>query len=142
MAFGLIECRRGGRIEIIATDEIDGEIPFKYYIGTRKRRFFRILEEGFRPSKIPGKLDYDRWYEVFESDDFTIEIYCTTEPEAITNTMPIESAKKLMLNTDAENELVFIRAIDPHTLEYVSARSMEDAEYGNYIGMIHRISLE
>ena len=47
-----------------------------------------------------------------------------------------------MLNTDAENELVFIRAIDPHTLEYVSARSMEDAEYGNYIGMIHRISLE
>lgn len=142
VAFGLIECRKGGRIEIIATDEVGGEIPFKYYIGTRKRHFFRILEDSYQPSKIPGKLDYDRWYEVFESDDFTIEIYCSTKPEAVTNTMPIENAKKLMLSTDAENELVFIRAIDPHTLEYVSARSLEDVEYGNYIGMVHRVSLE
>ncbi len=142
VAFGLIECRRGGRIEIIATDEAGGEIPFKYYIGTRKRRFFRILDEGGLPSKIPGRLDYDRWYEVFESDDYTMEIYCSTKPEAVTNTMPIESAKKLMLSTDAENELVFIRAVDPHTLEYVSAESLADAEDGNYIGTVHRVSLE
>ena len=142
VAFGLIECRRGGRIEIIANDEADGESPFKYYIGTRKRRFFRILNEGENPSKIPGRLDYERWYEVFESDDYTIEIYCTTKPEAVTNTMPIESAKKLMLSTDAKNDPVFIRAIDPHTLEYVSALSLEDAEEGNYIGTIHQVSLE
>lgn len=142
VAFGLIECRRGGRVEIIANDEIGGEIPFKYYIGTRKRRFFRILDEGEKPSQIPGRLDYDRWYEVFESDDYTMEIYCSTKPEAVTNMMPIESAKKLMLNTDAENALVFIRAVDPHTLEYISAESMEDVEVGKYIGTVHRVSLE
>ena len=71
-----------------------------------------------------------------------MEIYCSTKPEAVTNTMPIESAKKLMLSTDAENELVFIRAVDPHTLEYVSAESLADAEDGNYIGTVHRVSLE
>ncbi len=142
VAFGLIECRRGGRIEIITADEVGGEIPFKYYIGTRKRRFFQILDEGGCPSQIPGRLDYDRWYEVFESDDYTMEIYCSTEPEAVTNMMPIGNAKKLMLDTDAENELVFIRAVDPHTLEYVSAESMADVVGGNYIGEVHRVSLE
>lgn len=142
VAFGLIECRRGGRIEIIASDEAGGEIPFKYYIGTRKRRSFRILNEGSNPSKIPGRLDYERWYEVFESDDFTIEIYCTTNPEAVTNIMPIENAKKLMLTTDAKDLPVFIRAVDPHTIEYVSASCAADVERSRFTGTIHRVSLE
>ena len=94
------------------------------------------------PSRIPGRVDYGRWYEVFESDDYTIEIYYTTEPDAVTNRMPIENARKLMLHTDAENKPVFIRAADPHTLEYISAEDEEDVRNGNYIGMIHRISLE
>ena len=47
-----------------------------------------------------------------------------------------------MLHTDAENKPVFIRAADPHTLEYISAEDAEDVRNGNYIGMIHRISLE
>ena len=98
------------------------------------------MEEN--PSRIPGRVDYGRWYEVFESDDYTVEIYYTTEPDAVTNHMPIENARKLMLDTDAESDLVFIRAADPHTLEYVSAESLEDAYSGNYIGMIHQVSLE
>lgn len=142
VAFGLIECRKGGRVEIIENDETDGEIPFKYYIGTCKKRCFKTLDMNETPSKIPGRVDYGRWYEVFESDDYTVEIYYTTEPDAVTNHMPIENARKLMLNTDAENELVFIRAADPHTLEYVSAKCIEDADRGDYIGMIHQVSLE
>ena len=142
VAFGLIECRRGGRVEIIESDEAGGEIPFKYYIGTRRKRCFKSLDESDKPSRIPGRMDYGRWYEVFESDDYTIEIYYTTEPDAVTNRMPIENARKLMLHTDAENKLVFIRAADPHTLEYISAENAEDVRNGDYIGMIHRISLE
>ncbi len=142
VAFGLIECRKGGRVEIIESDEAGGEIPFKYYIGTRRKRCFKSLDESGRPSRIPGRMDYGRWYEVFESDDYTIEIYYTTEPDAVTNRMPIENARKLMLHTDAENKLVFIRAADPHTLEYISAENVEDVKNGDYIGMIHRISLE
>ncbi len=142
VAFGLIECRKGGRVEIIESDETGGEIPFKYYIGTRRKRCFKSLDESGRPSRIPGRMDYGRWYEVFESDDYTIEIYYTTEPDAVTNRMPIENARKLMLHTDAENKLVFIRAADPHTLEYISAENVEDVKNGDYIGMIHRISLE
>lgn len=142
VAFGLIECRKGGRVEIIANDEAGGEIPFKYYIGTRRRRCFKILDGGGIPSKIPGRVDYGRWYEVFESDSYMTEIYYTTESGAVTNNMPIEKAKKLMLSTDAEDKLVFIRAADPHTLEYVSAESAEDVESEKYIGAIHRVSLE
>ena len=142
VAFGLIECRKGGRVEIIENDEAGGEIPFKYYIGTCKKRCFKTLDVDEAPSRIPGRVDYGRWYEVFESDDYTVEIYYTTEPDAVTNRMPIENARKLMLNTDAENELVFIRAADPHTLEYVSARCIEDAYRGDYIGMVHQVSLE
>ena len=142
VAFGLIECRKGGRVEIIENDEAGGEIPFKYYIGTCKKRCFKTLDVEENPSRIPGRVDYGRWYEVFESDDYTVEIYYTTEPDAVTNHMPIENARKLMLDTDAESDLVFIRAADPHTLEYVSAESLEDAYSGNYIGMIHQVSLE
>ena len=142
VAFGLIECRRGGRVEIIEKDEDGGEIPFKYYLGTCRKRCFKSLDDGGQPSRIPGRVDYGRWYEVFESDDYTIEIYYTTEPDAVTNRMPIENARKLMLHTDAENKPVFIRAADPHTLEYISAEDEEDVRNGNYIGMIHRISLE
>ncbi len=142
VAFGLIECRKGGRGEIIENDEAGGEIPFKYYIGTCKKRCFKTLDVEENPSRIPGRVDYGRWYEVFESDDYTVEIYYTTEPDAVTNHMPIENARKLMLDTDAESDLVFIRAADPHTLEYVSAESLEDAYSGNYIGMIHQVSLE
>ena len=100
------------------------------------------MDDGDQPSKIPGRIDYGRWYEVFESDDYTIEIYYTTEPDALTNRMPIENARKLMLHTDAEDQLVFIRAADPHTLEYISAENAEDVKNGTYIGAIHRISLE
>ena len=142
VAFGLIECRRGGRIEIIENDEARGEIPFKYYIGTCRKRCFKSLDSNGQPSRIPGRLDYDRWYEVFESDDYTIEVYYTTEPDAVTNRMPIENARKLMLHTDAENKPVFIRAADPHTLEYISAETADDVKNGNYIGTIHQISLE
>ncbi len=142
VAFGLIECRRGGRVEIIENDEDGGEIPFKYFIGTCRKRCFKSLSDGKQPSRIPGKVDYGRWYEVFESDDYMIEIFYTTEPDAVTGRMPIENARKLMLRTDAENKLVFLRAADPHTLEYISAENAEDVRNGNYIGMIHRISLE
>ena len=142
VAFGLIECRRGGRIEIIENDEARGEIPFKYYIGTCRKRCFKSLDSNGQASRIPGRLDYDRWYEVFESDDYTIEVYYTTEPDAVTNRMPIENARKLMLHTDAENKPVFIRAADPHTLEYISAETADDVKNGNYIGTIHQISLE
>ncbi|MDE7300160.1 MAG: hypothetical protein K2N94_15290, partial [Lachnospiraceae bacterium] len=47
-----------------------------------------------------------------------------------------------VLHTDADNKLVFIRAADPHTLEYISAENADAVKNGNYIGMIHRISLE
>ncbi len=47
-----------------------------------------------------------------------------------------------MLHTDAENKPVFIRAADPHTLEYISAETADDVKNGNYIGTIHQISLE
>lgn len=142
VAFGLIECRKGGRVEIIENDEDGGEIPFKYFIGTCRKRCFKSLDDSKQPSRIPGRIDYGRWYEIFESDDYTIEIYYTTEPDALTNRMPIENARKLMLHTDAEDQLVFIRAADPHTLEYISAESAEDVKNGTYIGTIHRISLE
>ena len=79
---------------------------------------------------------------MFESDDFTIEIYCTTNPEAVTNIMPIENAKKLMLTTDAKDLPVFIRAVDPHTIEYVSASCAADVERSRFTGTIHRVSLE
>lgn len=52
VAFGLLQCRKGGAIERTTTKNTDGEIPFPFFIGWRSKKKFVIFED----KKIqPGK---------------------------------------------------------------------------------------
>ncbi|MGL4876082.1 MAG: hypothetical protein ACRC30_15695 [Clostridium sp.] len=119
VAFGLIECRKGGKIRVInhnANEE--GEAKFKYYIGESKKKKLKTY--------ITPKNEYNQWIPFIDAGEDTFELFYTMLPEAEHNDLDIKETKKMKVvieNVDEEAE-VFIRAISPTKIEY--AVGMED----------------
>jgi len=115
VAFGLIETRSGGVIKVIDRNIKDKDIKFSYYLGRNRRRKFRVV--------IDRDSEYGNWYEFIDAgDDF--EIYYTSSPLAIKNSLPIKdnSIKKVRLSipTDMrdENKSIYIKLTSPNSFEY------------------------
>ncbi|MCQ2257361.1 MAG: hypothetical protein MJZ41_05115 [Bacteroidaceae bacterium] len=131
VAYGLIECRKGGKIDIgrAAIPETPVNENFAYYLGYEKMGKFILIPEdgGF------GKLEVGTWCEFMEveSEDDVVEIYYTDKPEATSNELPIKGIRQKTLKFEkaTEDGYVYIRAIDPHTLEYVVSDVMPDENY-------------
>lgn len=144
VAFGLIQCRTGGNIERITNVGFDEEIPFQYFIGWRRKKKFEIFKDDSKSVKYKGKPDYGVWYKFIEADEDVFDLYYTSLPECIEGNLPVESnaaVKRLRCNVDTvdENAFVYIRAIDPHTLEYAVSKS-DDVD-NSKIGAIVRKEL-
>lgn len=128
VAFGLIQCRAGGTIERITNVGIEAEIPFQYFIGWRSKKKFVLFKDDSKITKYQGKPDYNVWYKFIEADDSVFDLYYTTLPECISGQLIVDgnaAVKRLRCEIDFidENAYVYIRAIDPHTLEYVVAEN-------------------
>lgn len=144
VAFGLIQCRAGGVIERITNSGIKDEIPFQYFIGWRSKKKFQVFKDDSKITKYKGKPDYNIWYKFIEADDSVFDLYYTTLPECITGILLVDgnaAVKRLRCTIDAvdENAFVYIRAVDPHTLEYVVAKT-DDVEQ-SMMGQIVRKEL-
>ena len=126
VAFGLIECREGGAIERITKLGISDEIPFQYFIGWGKKKKFVIFKDENKTTKLLGKPDYNQWYKYTEASSPIFELFYTTLPECVEGNLLVNgnpAVKRLRCKIDKvdENLFVYIRAIDPHTLEYAVA---------------------
>lgn len=144
VAFGLLQCRAGGTIERITNTGIKDEIPFQYFIGWRSRKKFVLFSDDTKLTKYKGKPDYNEWYKFIEADDSVFDLYYTTLPECVEGDLVVDgnaAVKRLRCETDIvdEDACVYIRAIDPHTLEYVVAKD-DDVE-NSKLGKIMRKEL-
>lgn len=134
VAFGLIQCRKGGKVECINKNRNDGEEIFQYYIGkVSKKKFIpfnkKITDNGV---KVMGKPNLNEWYEFIEADENEFDIYYTTLPECISGEMVVTgnaAVKRLHCEISEdevnENYKVYIRAITTHTIEYVVSKGTD-----------------
>ena len=128
VAFGLIQCRAGGTIERITNIGIEDEIPFQYFIGWRSKKKFVLFRDDSKITKYQGKPDYNEWYKFIEADDSVFDLYYTTLPECVSGELMVDgnaAVKRLRCEIDVvdEDAFVYIRAVNPHTLEYVVAKT-------------------
>lgn len=140
VAFGLIQCRAGGSIERISNIGIEDEIPFQYFIGWRSKKKFVLFKDDTKLTKYIGKPDYNEWYRFIEADDSVFDLYYTTLPECVSGELIVDgnaAVKRLRCEIDVvdEDAFVYIRAIDPHTLEYVVAKdnNVENTKLGRIV---------
>lgn len=140
VAFGLIQCRAGGTIERISNVGIEDEIPFQYFIGWRSRKKFVLFKDDSKLTKYRGKPDYNEWYKFIEADDSVFDLCYTTLPECVSGELMVDgnaAVKRLRCEIDVvdEDAFVYVRAIDPHTIEYVVAKdsNVEASKLGNII---------
>lgn len=143
VAFGLIQCRKGGVIERKALSSKEDDIPFKYFIGFNKRGKFTVLTDENAAMTFAGKPDYNIWYNFTDADEDTFEIYYSPLPEAVNNNLPISQVqkKKCRINVVYEKASVYIRATGPKTLQYVAATD-NGINFDTYLGKINSIELD
>lgn len=128
VAFGLIQCREGGMIKRVTNMDSTSEIPFQFYIGWQSKRRFKVFKDSNKATKYLGKPDYDEWYQFIEADESTFYLYYTSLPECVNGDLLIDgnaAVKRLKCAIDHidDNAYVYIRAVSPHTIEYVVSRS-------------------
>ena len=137
VAFGLLKSRVGGRIKVVDKNLSDNEISFKYYLGYPiKGKFF---------VEIDRNNEYNKWYKFIDAYYDTFELYYTSLPEAMTSNVNIEEVQRKMytidVTSDDEEVNVYIRFVDPSTIEYVVAKDSE-IEKENYLSSIVRGELD
>lgn len=146
VAFGLIQLREGGVIERVINVGIEDEVPFQYFIGWMSRKKFVPFKDDSHITKYKGKPDYNTWYKFIEADSSAFELYYTTLPECVEGNLEVNgnaAVKRIRCNLDVVDEeaFVYIRAVNPHTLEYVVAKDEKNIE-GTKIGEIIRKELK
>ncbi|MDO5517066.1 MAG: hypothetical protein Q4F66_05885 [Clostridium sp.] len=137
VAFGLLQCRKGGRIKVVSEDvKSSDEIQFQYYIGYERKRYFRV--------SIDKLADYNVWHNYVDASESIFEIYYTDLPQATTNKLAInEGIKKLRLSTEIENvdANIYIRLVSPTAIEYVVATE-QGINVEDYLSDIKKVQLD
>lgn len=143
VAFGLIDCRRGGNDVLIInrekTAQAQLESPFRYYLG---------YDDGMDclHVAIGQDIGYNEWAYFGETVDDAFEIYYTDEPRALNNDVSIfdvsNSFCMIKFKEGVEREgSIYIRKVDPQTIEYAVATE-EGLKRGEYLSEISRCELD
>lgn len=113
VAWGLIEGREGGRIEVKEEITFESEAKFAYYLGIRKGKFFS--------TKIRRDDEYSKWMKFIPAKRAINEIYYTSLPGAASEKLPyFENGifrKRIELPVTGENYFVYIRLVETDTIE-------------------------
>ena len=116
VAFGLLLSRAGGLIQTEHITPDSSKIPFGFYVGRNKKRKFKTI--------IDRNTKFNVWYPFIDAGD-SFDIFYTNLPEAVSNQMNIQKAKRITIQIsepDAEKK-VFIRAVKSNIIEYQIAES-------------------
>ena len=119
VAFGLLLSRAGGLVKIKHITPEIAKTPFSFYIGRNKKRKFKTI--------LDRNTKFDVWYPFIDAGD-NFDVFYTNLPEAVSNQMNIQKAKRITIQIDAPDEesTVFIRAVKSNVIEYRIARSKDE----------------
>lgn len=136
VAYGLIEGRNASRIKVISEVKSDEEAKFKFYIGYEKKGKFHV--------EIERNIDYNIWVEFIDAYEKDFELLYTSLPEATTNQMDVTRVKRMPCRInesyDEEDINVYLRAVEPDTLEYVTGK-YEDVLEGKFLEGPYKVKL-
>lgn len=123
VAFGLLDGRQGGRIQVLSEREKQSEAAFSYYLGINRKRKFQV--------KISREEDYYKWIRFISAEYDTVELYYTDLPAAVTNTLDIRSVSRtsLILEETGSELSVYIRFIKPTVIEYGTGKTEEEIQH-------------
>ncbi|MBR6889098.1 MAG: hypothetical protein IKN16_11750 [Selenomonadaceae bacterium] len=115
VAFGLLLSRTGGNVQTKHITPDSSKTPFAYYVGRNKKRKFKTV--------IDRVTKFDVWYPFIDAGD-SFDIFYTNLPEAVSNQMSIQKAKRVTVHLDEldEEATVFIRAVKSNVIEYQISR--------------------
>lgn len=118
VAFGLLLSRAGGLIQTKHITPDSTKTPFSCYVGRNKKRKFKTI--------IDRNTKFGVWYPFIDAGD-TFDIFYTNLPEAVSNQMNIQRAKRITISIDEPDEdaIVYIRAVRSNVIEYQIAHSRE-----------------
>ena len=110
VAFGLLLSRAGGLIQTKHITPDPDRTPFAYYIGRNRKRKFKTV--------IDRNTKFGVWYPFIDAGD-SFDIFYTNLPEAVSNQLSIQKAKRITINIDAPDTgaTVYLRAVKSNVIE-------------------------
>lgn len=129
VAWGIIEGRKGGRIEVIEEITANSEAKFAYYLGISKKKKFSM--------KISRDTQYSVWSKFIPAVQEKFEILYTSLPEA-TNGNLSESdegvlRKRLEIKEYGDNLFIFIKLTGVNQIEYAVGKDENSISEENVI---------
>ena len=121
VAFGLLDCRRGGNdVLIIDKNFSDEAAKFYFHIGTQDGQGnFKVV--------IPREENDGTWKKFLYVTEDKFDIFFTSEPRAVGGKIPIEEVERISCRINFLNHAtqgcLFIRKTAPDKIEYVVAES-------------------
>lgn len=118
VAFGLINCRDSGNIQITHVTPDKNKTPFQYYIGRNKKKKFKTI--------IDKNTKLEKWYAFIDAGN-NFDILYSDLPEAVSNKMDVQKAKRVNVTLDRfdPEATVFIRAVKSNVIEYQVAKNID-----------------
>lgn len=119
VAFGLLLSRAGGLVKTEHISPDSTKIPFGFYVGRNKKRKFKTI--------IDRNTKFNVWYPFIDAGE-NFDIFYTNLPEAVSNQMNIQKAKRITIQIDAPDaeKMVYICAVKSNVIEYKIARNEEE----------------
>ncbi len=119
VAFGLLLSRAGGLIQTKHLSPDSAKISFRFYVGRNKKRKFKTI--------IDRNTKFGVWYPFIDAGD-GFDIFYTNLPEAVSNQMSIQLAKRVTISISAPDPdaTVYIRAVKSNVIEYQIAKNADE----------------
>lgn len=114
VAWGLIEGRAGGRIEVKEEISFENEAKFSYYLGIQKgKNFF---------TKMRRDEEYSKWIKFLPARRRMNEILYTSLPEAVSGTLLCSETgvlrKRIEIPITGDASYIYIRIVSSNCIEY------------------------
>lgn len=114
VAWGLIEGREGGRIEVVEEVAFDSETKFSYYLGIQKGKNFFM--------KVHRDEAYTKWNRFLLAKRKINEILFTSLPEATSGSLSCSETgvfrKRIEIPYVSDEEYLYIRFVSTNGIEY------------------------
>ncbi len=118
VAFGLLDCRRGGNDVLIIDKNFSDETKFYFHLGTSDG-------QGNFKTLIPREDNDGTWKKFLYVTEDKFDIFFTDEPRAIGSKIPVDETERISCRINflrnANEGQIYIRNTSPNEIEYVVA---------------------
>ena len=132
VAFGLLDCRRGGNDVLIIDKNFCDETKFYFHLGTSDGSGnFKVL--------IPRGDNDGTWKKFLYLTEDKFDIFFTSEPRAVSGKIPIDQTERISCRVNVREGRIFIRKTSPNEIEYVVADDADSPK--NFRSKLAKIEL-